>query len=236
MRHVSYPQHPTSPSLTPSGQDCDLAEITEGFINGGPLSFTPPLLEQSQSPQDYPEAGMSSIQHSPLQPEDAHRGHIASSQRSRLESGGANISSTWTVHDDAVLMQARAHSHGWGQIQKEHFPKKTANACRKRYERLVAKRRGPEWDQEKLERLSVEYNRLREQTWQTLAFAVGEKWQDVEKACFDRGLKSLTSPTRRAPSSGHALLQQSEITKTPVTQPHPRRVSALPLKDMLTHD
>jgi hypothetical protein len=79
-------------------------------------------------------------------------------------------------------MQARAHSHGWGQIQKEHFPKKTANACRKRYERLVAKRRGPEWDQEKLERLSVEYNRLREQTWQTLAFAVGEKWQDVEKA------------------------------------------------------
>lgn len=177
MRHVSYPQHPTSPSLTPSGQDCDLAEITEGFINGGPLSFTPPLLEQSQSPQD-----MGPFQYSPRQPEDAHRGHTNSSHRSRLESGGANISSTWTVHDDSILMQARAHSHGWGQIQKEHFPKKTANACRKRYERLVAKRRGPEWDQEKLERLSVEYNRLREQTWQPLAFAVGEKWQDVEKA------------------------------------------------------
>ncbi|KKA25004.1 hypothetical protein T310_0985 [Rasamsonia emersonii CBS 393.64] len=108
----------------------------------------------------------------------------------------SNYSTSWSTHDDNILMNARARSHGWSQIQKEHFPLKTPNACRKRYERLVAKKRGPDWDPEKLERLSREYCQLREQTWKPLADAMGEKWQDVEKVCFDKGLRSLLVASR----------------------------------------
>lgn len=95
----------------------------------------------------------------------------------------SNTSSTsWPSRDDNILINARTQGQGWSQIQKEHFPGKTANACRKRYERLVAKRRGSDWGIEKLEKLGAEYRLLREQTWKPLADAMGERWQDVEKA------------------------------------------------------
>lgn len=87
----------------------------------------------------------------------------------------------WPSRDDNLLIAARLQGLGWGQIQKEHFPTKTPNACRKRYERLIAKRRGSDWDSERFERLGIRYRELREQTWRPLADAVGEKWQDVEK-------------------------------------------------------
>jgi hypothetical protein len=88
----------------------------------------------------------------------------------------------WSRNDDDILINARSRCLGWAQIQREHFPLITPNACRKRYERLVAKRRGPHWDHEKSEKLSREYSLLREQTWKPLADAVGEEWEDVEKA------------------------------------------------------
>jgi hypothetical protein len=91
-------------------------------------------------------------------------------------------STSWPSRDDTILINARTQGHGWSQIQKDHFPMKTANACRKRYERLVAKRRGSDWGIEKLEKLGAEYRVLREQTWKPLADAMGERWQDVEKA------------------------------------------------------
>lgn len=95
----------------------------------------------------------------------------------------SNASSTsWPTRDDTILINARTQGHGWSQIQKQYFPDKTANACRKRYERLVAKRRGSDWGIDKLEKLGEEYRLLREQTWKPLAEAMGEKWQDVEKA------------------------------------------------------
>ncbi|KAH8700782.1 hypothetical protein BGW36DRAFT_292130 [Talaromyces proteolyticus] len=236
MQRFSPSQNSTSPSLSLNGQDCDLAEITQGFGNGGPLSFTPPLLDHAQSTQDleYSEAGMTSYQFSPIQADNINLAH-PSSQRPLPDTGSTNVSSTWSGSDDAVLMNARARNHGWNQIQKDHFPNKTANACRKRYERLVAKRRVPEWDQEKLEKLSAEYNRLREETWQALASAIGEKWQDVEKACFDRGLKLLTSPSR-AHYRNHNQVQRNEVIKASVPPPQPRRDSVLPLKDILSAD
>ncbi|KAL2218606.1 hypothetical protein M432DRAFT_590676 [Thermoascus aurantiacus ATCC 26904] len=107
----------------------------------------------------------------------------------------------WPSRDDNLLIAARLQGLGWGQIQKEHFPTKTPNACRKRYERLIAKRRGSDWDSERFERLGIRYRELREQTWRPLADAVGEKWQDVEKICFERGLRSLLSVGRSPRSS-----------------------------------
>lgn len=130
--------------------------------------------------------------------------HMQRRTRSTLGAPGtasSNYSTSWSTHDDNILMNARARSHGWSQIQKEHFPLKTPNACRKRYERLVAKKRGPDWDPEKLERLSREYCQLREQTWKPLADAMGEKWQDVEKVV------SLNP----APTKGAYSLQKKTI-------------------------
>lgn len=89
---------------------------------------------------------------------------------------------SWLSQDDDILFTARSQGHGWGQIQRQHFPSKTPNACRKRYERLIAKKRGTEWDQERLDRLRMRYRELRERTWKPLADATGERWQDVEKA------------------------------------------------------
>lgn len=78
-------------------------------------------------------------------------------------------------------MTARAQGHGWGPIQRDNFPSKSANACRKRYERLVAKRRGSDWNDERVDRVAAQYMELREQTWRPLAEAVGEDWREIEK-------------------------------------------------------
>lgn len=92
-----------------------------------------------------------------------------------------STSGPWSPRDDEILLAARAQSQGWNQIQKDHFPTKSANACRKRYERLVAKRRGSDWNDERIDRLASQYMQMREQTWRPLAEAVGESWEDVEK-------------------------------------------------------
>lgn len=178
--------------MTLSGHDCDLAVITNGFTHGGPLDISPPQspdLARSLFQRETFVVEMSFPQQNNLAAEITKPQVKPDRQRALPESTGANHASNWSFQDDTVLLSARARGQGWSQIQREHFHSKTANACRKRHERLVAKRRGLEWNQEMLEKLSTEYSRLREQVWQPLAQAVGEKWQDVEKAV------SLTPPT-----------------------------------------
>jgi hypothetical protein len=48
----------------------------------------------------------------------------------------------WSAHDDEVLVRARTMNMAWNAIHEKHFPTKTSNACRKRYERLRLKRGG----------------------------------------------------------------------------------------------
>ncbi|EEP77027.1 predicted protein [Uncinocarpus reesii 1704] len=103
----------------------------------------------------------------------------------------SNTSGPWSPRDDEILLAARAQTQGWNQIQKEHFPSKSSNACRKRYERLIAKRRGSDWNDERIDRLANQYMQMREQTWRPLADAVGENWEDVEKLCLERGARTL---------------------------------------------
>ncbi|KAL2014564.1 hypothetical protein VTN00DRAFT_2089 [Thermoascus crustaceus] len=143
---------------------------------------------------------------------------LSSSSPDQISSSGIQQSAAsyptsvpWPSRDDNLLVAARLQGHGWGQIQKEHFPSKTPNACRKRYERLIAKRRGSDWDSERFERLGTRYRELREQTWKPLADAVGEKWQDVEKVCFERGLRSLLSIGRSPRSSIRSAERRGHI-------------------------
>ena len=89
-------------------------------------------------------------------------------------------SGAWTQEDDRTLLALRAMGKNWNQIQREAFPTKTGNACRKRHERLMERRGQNDFDNRKLERLSKEYMSMRKEIWQPLAARCGEKWNVVE--------------------------------------------------------
>lgn len=52
----------------------------------------------------------------------------------------------WTEEEDKFLLHARKSGLDWNQIQHLRFPHKTDNACRKRHERLPARRNAEEQD------------------------------------------------------------------------------------------
>ena len=96
-----------------------------------------------------------------------------------MSSNAERSSTAWSHDDDARLMRFRAQGMNWGPIA-EHFPSKTANACRKRHERLMEKKSAESWDGIKIEDLARAYLDCRETMWRVLADAIGEKWQTVE--------------------------------------------------------
>jgi hypothetical protein len=111
---------------------------------------------------------------------------------------GLRPTSIWTPADDEILMSARAEGLNWQPISEKHFSTKTANACRKRHERLMERRNAEEWDGVKLESIAKEYMEVRKQMWSILADRVGEKWQLVEtkvgcRLRIDPQFVSLTS-------------------------------------------
>lgn len=94
---------------------------------------------------------------------------------------GTRSACPWSTQEDATLKQARQKGMNWQPIADKYFPGKTANACRKRHERLVDKQKTTEdWDERKLQALAQQYVELREQMWRLLASRIGEKWQIVE--------------------------------------------------------
>lgn len=86
----------------------------------------------------------------------------------------------WSTADDEILLRARASGLNWQPIAARHFPNKTANACRKRHERLIERRHVEDWDHQKLELLAEEYLACRKEMWEVLANRLGERWQVVE--------------------------------------------------------
>ncbi|KAK4102392.1 hypothetical protein N658DRAFT_423424 [Parathielavia hyrcaniae] len=119
-------------------------------------------------------------------------------------------SGAWNQEDDRTLLTLRAMGKNWNQIQREAFPGKTGNACRKRHERLMERRGQNEFDNRKLERLCKEYMSMRKEIWQPLATRCGEKWGVVEIQCLSHGLKNIQSHARAHArrerlESGHPL-------------------------------
>lgn len=86
----------------------------------------------------------------------------------------------WSSADDEILLQARASNLNWLPIANQHFPNKTANACRKRHERLMERRHVEDWDSQRLELLAQEYLACRKEMWEVLASRLGERWSVVE--------------------------------------------------------
>ncbi|OBT74642.1 hypothetical protein VF21_06389 [Pseudogymnoascus sp. 05NY08] len=105
-------------------------------------------------------------------------------------------SGAWSPEDDITLMTARTQGQNWGQIQDAYFPTKTANACRKRHERLMDRRNSEDWDTLKFEALGKEYMAMRREIWSPLADRTGDKWAVVEAKILGSGLKNLQSAAR----------------------------------------
>lgn len=93
---------------------------------------------------------------------------------------GQRNAAIWSPKDDEILMQARASGLNWQPIASRHFPNKTANACRKRHERLIERRHVEDWSSERLELLAQEYMAVRKEMWEFLASRLGERWTTVE--------------------------------------------------------
>lgn len=90
----------------------------------------------------------------------------------------------WSDADDQVLIAARASGLNWQPIATRHFPSKTANACRKRHERLMERRNHDDWDSRRLDALAMQYMECRKEMWTILAARVGERWALIEsKVC-----------------------------------------------------
>ncbi|PNY22492.1 Uncharacterized protein TCAP_07108 [Tolypocladium capitatum] len=120
-------------------------------------------------------------------------------------------SGAWSQQDDQQLVTARMQGLNWGQIKDAFFPSKTANACRKRHERLMERKGSDEWDNRKLQRLAKEYMGMRKEIWSGLAARTGEKWNVVEQKCMSNGLKNLQSAARAA-SRRDRLETSSHVT------------------------
>ena len=70
----------------------------------------------------------------------------------------------------------------WQPIASQYFPNKTANACRKRFERLMQQKNAADsWDSMKTTTLAKAYMETRQQIWSSLAEQLGEKWTTVEQ-------------------------------------------------------
>jgi hypothetical protein len=93
-------------------------------------------------------------------------------------------SSSWPPDADRILMEARARDMNWGPIQQTYFPHKSANACRKRHERLMTKKSAANCSGKRLERIAHSYVGLRKETWSPIAAQTGEKWYIVEQKVY----------------------------------------------------
>ncbi|KAL9048819.1 MAG: hypothetical protein Q9162_007532 [Coniocarpon cinnabarinum] len=107
-------------------------------------------------------------------------------------------SSSWTPEEDQLLKEARGRGLNWQPIADTYFPSKTANACRKRHERLMDREQVEEWDGIKLEQLAQAYQDCRREMWTILANRLDEKWTVVEAKCMEKGVKNLNAAARSA--------------------------------------
>ncbi|KAI9650650.1 hypothetical protein NHQ30_000670 [Ciborinia camelliae] len=105
-------------------------------------------------------------------------------------------SGAWNPIDDRTLIAARKQGMNWPPIQATYFPNKSANACRKRHERLMACKATDDWDNVKSETLAKHYMEMRKEIWSGLAAATGEKWTVVEQKCMSTGLKNMQTSAR----------------------------------------
>ena len=167
--------------------EVNLLHISDKTLSNEASTDTSTIIKTSTNTQHrnwYPSVFATSVppQTLPLQ------GQTVSSTASGPD---RHASMSWPPGKDELLMQARQQNLNWQQIATKYFPDKTANACRKRYERLMGKRnQNEDWEGIKTETLAKAYNDVREQMWKLIADRVGERWQVVEAKVRILGIPS----------------------------------------------
>ena len=105
-----------------------------------------------------------------------------------LSKGQPRLNAAWSEEEDEILWDARSQGKNWQDICEEYFPTKTANACRKRHERLREMRQQEDFDVEgpRFPELTSAYYDVREDMWSILARQLNyENWQALEKKVSD---------------------------------------------------
>jgi hypothetical protein len=156
---------------------------TSASAPGGVLQMPP--LQQNQQNQDTYDLYTTDTTQAMAQ-QQPQQSLQPSTSFSRRASSGA-----WSRDDDRQLLEARAKGLNWAQV-KGQFPNKSANACRKRHERLMEHKDADDWDNRKLEHLAKEYMMMRKEIWGPLAARVGEKWNVVEQKVSSQSSNSAS--------------------------------------------
>ena len=122
----------------------------------------------------------------------------------------------WSPEDDQILIRARASNMNWQPIASTHFPSKTANACRKRHERLMEQHKKDDCDGVKFEAIAQAYLARREEMWKMIADMVNEKWQNVEsKVSFSHTFNKFHNRFKDPSQKNHVIIfPQSEPNLT----------------------
>ncbi|KAH8176762.1 MYB-like protein [Sarocladium implicatum] len=167
-----YTQAPTR--LSVPGNFFDTSSTADGVLQMPPM-------QQDQHTQDNYNLYTATATQDMTQPQHQPQQQVMqpSASFSRRASSGA-----WSREDDRNLIEARAKGLNWAQV-KGKFPNKSANACRKRHERLMEHKDADDWDNRKLEQLAKEYMAMRREIWRPLA-----------DRCLSNGLKNLQSASR----------------------------------------
>ncbi|RAL63302.1 hypothetical protein DID88_004378 [Monilinia fructigena] len=168
-----------------------------------PAPYYEPLQHSYQNIPSYATGGP--VQQPPLPLPTQHYAQSTPMPPSIRPSSGA-----WTPIDDRTLIAARKQGLNWQPIQATYFPNKSANACRKRHERLMERKNSDDWDNVKSETLAKHYMDMRKEIWSGLAAATGEKWTVVEQKCMSTGLKNMQTSARAY--ARHELQEDSGIS------------------------
>ena len=94
-------------------------------------------------------------------------------------------STAWLPADDQKLMEERSQGRQWGVISRQ-FSNKSANACRKRYGRLLQRRNQEELEGEAFDLIAQAYMLHRHEIWGPFAEQLREhlgqvEWEQLEK-------------------------------------------------------
>ncbi|KAK3334537.1 hypothetical protein B0H65DRAFT_565842 [Neurospora tetraspora] len=158
-----------------------------------PTQFPPQPQSQPQQQHQPPSQSHHHHHHQPSQASPNPPTH-----NQRPGSPNHNPTTSWTPREDSLLLSSRASHLPWSELQRLHFPGKTANACRKRHERLIEKQQAEEEvDEDRLARIAGEYVRMREELWKGLADRMGMDVKEVEERCLGMGVGRLRVGSRQ---------------------------------------
>lgn len=168
-----------------------------------PATYYEPLQHNYHNVHSYATGGP--VQQPPLPLPTQHYVQSTPMPPSIRPSSGA-----WTPIDDRTLIAARKQGLNWQPIQATYFPNKSANACRKRHERLMERKASDDWDNVKSEALAKHYMDMRKEIWSGLAAATGEKWTVVEqKVCLIIRVSNIFANMKKCMSTGLKNMQTS---------------------------